>query len=51
MDLFDELENLIVTSAYEEAEGNSDSYDPAQGTIKMWQDRFGYPTTKLQNLS
>jgi hypothetical protein len=42
MDLFDELENLAVTVAYEEPEHDPTSYDPTQGTIKMWQERFSY---------
>jgi len=44
MDLFDELENLAISAVYEEPEENGErgTYDPSQGTIKMWQDRFGY---------
>jgi hypothetical protein len=42
MDLCDELENLAVSAVYEEPEENGGIYDPSQGTIKMWQDRFGY---------
>jgi hypothetical protein len=42
MDLFDELENLAVSAAYEEPEENATPRDPSQGTIKMWQERFGY---------
>lgn len=42
MELFDELENLAVSATYEEAEENTASYDPTQGTIRMWQERFGY---------
>lgn len=43
MDLFDELENLAVTATYDvRSEQNGVSDYPAQGTIKMWQDRFGY---------
>jgi hypothetical protein len=40
--LFDELENLAVRAVYEEPEENGGTYDPSQGIIKMWQDRFGY---------
>jgi hypothetical protein len=42
MSLFDELENLAVSATYEDTEENVASYDPTEGTIKMWQDRFGY---------
>jgi len=42
MDLFDELENLAVSAAYQELEKNAASYDPTLGTVKMWQERFGY---------
>lgn len=42
MDFFGELENLAVTAAYEEPQENGGTYDPSQGTIKMWQDCFGY---------
>jgi hypothetical protein len=42
MDLFDELENLAINAAYEEPKENGDTYDPTQGTIRMWKDRFGY---------
>jgi hypothetical protein len=42
MDLCDELENLAVSAVYEEPEEIGDTYDPNQGTIKMWQDRFDY---------
>ncbi|OBT39535.1 hypothetical protein VE00_09623 [Pseudogymnoascus sp. WSF 3629] len=42
MDLFDELENLAVTAVYEEPGEDDDSPDANKGTIKMWQDRFGY---------
>jgi hypothetical protein len=42
MDLFDELENLVVTVTYDEPEQDPASYDLTQGTIKMWQERFGY---------
>jgi hypothetical protein len=42
MDLFDELENLAVSAAYEEPEEDSRTHDPSHATIKMWQDRFGY---------
>ena len=38
MDLFDEVENLAVSAAYDEP----DEDDPSQGTIKMFQERFGY---------
>ena len=40
MDLFDELENLAVSAAYEEPE--EDTNNLSHATIKMWQDRFGY---------
>ena len=42
MDLCDELENLAVGAVYEEPEEIGETYDPSQGTIKMWQDRFEY---------
>ncbi|TVY55561.1 hypothetical protein LCER1_G003588 [Lachnellula cervina] len=42
MDLFDEVENLAVTAAYNEPDDDNDNYDPSQGTIKMFQERFGY---------
>lgn len=42
MDLLYELENLAVTAAYDEPDEGEGSYDANQGTIKMWQDRFGY---------
>jgi hypothetical protein len=42
MDLFDELENLAVSATYEEPEENGIPQDPSQGTIKMWQEQFGY---------
>ncbi|KAG4438533.1 hypothetical protein IFR05_006007 [Cadophora sp. M221] len=42
MDLFDELEKLAVSAAYEEPEEDSSTHDPSYATIKMWQDRFGY---------
>ncbi|TVY30879.1 hypothetical protein LHYA1_G000780 [Lachnellula hyalina] len=38
MDLFDEVKNLAVSAAYDEP----DEDDPSQGTIKMFQERFGY---------
>jgi hypothetical protein len=42
MDLCDELENLAITATFEEPEQNAVSCDPTQGTIRMWQERFGY---------
>lgn len=42
MNLFDELENLAVSATYEDPEENVASYDSTKGTIKMWQERFGY---------
>ena len=42
MDFCDELENLAVSAVYEEPEEIGYTYGPSQGTIKMWQDRFGY---------
>jgi hypothetical protein len=42
MDLCDELENLAITATFEEPEQNAISCDPTQGTIRMWQERFGY---------
>lgn len=46
MDLFDELENLAISSAYEEPKENGDTDDQSQGTIKVWQDRFGHTYEK-----
>ncbi|TVY86095.1 hypothetical protein LAWI1_G008558, partial [Lachnellula willkommii] len=40
MDLFDEVENLAISAAYDEPE--DDNYDPSQGKIKMFHERFGY---------
>lgn len=42
MDLFDELENLAVSAVYDERREDEDTQDANKGTIKMWQDRFGY---------
>ncbi|KFZ11824.1 hypothetical protein V501_04565 [Pseudogymnoascus sp. VKM F-4519 (FW-2642)] len=42
MDLFDELENLAVAAVYEEPDDDDDRPHTNKGTIKMWQDRFGY---------
>ncbi|TVY46871.1 hypothetical protein LOCC1_G002792 [Lachnellula occidentalis] len=42
MDLFDEVENLAVSAAYDEPDEDDTAYDPSQGTIKMFQERFGY---------
>ncbi|OBT76943.1 hypothetical protein VF21_04142 [Pseudogymnoascus sp. 05NY08] len=42
MDLFDELESLAVAAVYEGPGEDDDSPDANKGTIKMWQDRFGY---------
>lgn len=42
MDLFDELENLAVSAVYDEPNDDEDTQDANKGTIKMWQDRFGY---------
>lgn len=42
MDILDELENLAANTAYEELDDEGEVYDPNKGTIKMWQDRFGY---------
>ncbi|KFY70976.1 hypothetical protein V499_08789 [Pseudogymnoascus sp. VKM F-103] len=42
MDLFDELENLAVAAVYEEPDDDDDIPHTNKGTIKMWQDRFGY---------
>jgi hypothetical protein len=42
MDILDELENLAANAAYEELDDEGEVYDPNKGTIKMWQDRFGY---------
>lgn len=37
--LLDELENLAVNATYDD---EGEVYDLNKGTIKMWQDRFGY---------
>lgn len=50
MDLFDELENLAVSAAYEEPEEYSSTHDPNHATIKMWQDRFGYTYEQAASL-
>lgn len=44
MDSFDELENLAVSAVYDEPDEDEDedAQDANRGTIKMWQDRFGY---------
>lgn len=42
MDTLDELENLAVNATYEELDDEGEVYDLNKGTIKMWQDRFGY---------
>lgn len=42
MDVFDELENLALTAAYDEPDDGGDTLDANQRIIKMWQDRFGY---------
>lgn len=42
MEYFDELENMAISAAYEESEENTEAHDPNKGTIKMWQERFGY---------
>ncbi|KAL2064458.1 hypothetical protein VTL71DRAFT_4952 [Oculimacula yallundae] len=44
MDVFDELENLAISAAYEEPaeDEHSSTHDPNYATINMWQDRFGY---------
>ncbi|OBT88933.1 hypothetical protein VE02_02869 [Pseudogymnoascus sp. 03VT05] len=42
MDLFNELESLAVAAVYEGPGEDDDSPDANTGTIKMWQDRFGY---------
>ena len=42
MELFDELENLAVSAAYEKPMEDPASYDLTQGTIKIWQEKFSY---------
>jgi len=42
MEFLDELEHLATSATYEEPEEDGVSQDPSQGTIKMWQERFGY---------
>ncbi|KFY50443.1 hypothetical protein V495_00243 [Pseudogymnoascus sp. VKM F-4514 (FW-929)] len=42
MDIFDELENLARTAAYDEPGDGGDIHYANRRIIKMWQDRFGY---------
>jgi hypothetical protein len=50
MDLLHELESLAVSAAYEESEENATSCDSTRGTVKMWQERFGYTYGKATEL-
>jgi len=51
MDLFDELDFLAVSAAYEEvSEENVHCYDPAQGTVKKCQERLGYTYNQAAEL-
>lgn len=51
MDLFHELENLAVNATYEDSDEDKISDDPSQGTIKMFQDRFGYTYEQAAELA
>jgi hypothetical protein len=42
MDLCDKLEDLAIAAIFEEPEQNAVFCDPIQGTIRMWQERYGY---------
>lgn len=42
MDMFNELESMAVAAVYEDPNDDDDTQDTNKGTIKMWQDRFGY---------
>jgi hypothetical protein len=51
MDLNDELENLALNAAYDEPEDEGySSTDISQGTIRMYQEHFGYSYEEAANL-